>query len=117
MTNELQTYIASLKPGDVFWVDASRYRTGSGYQDTVRKVTPTGQISGSKNRYMPNGKLMGGGYGRIVHPSDVARLRARMTMSQAQRWEPEPVEVTLANAPSVRAAQMAYDAAIREIKG
>ena len=54
MTSELQAYIASLKPGDVFWVDTSRYRTGSGYQDTVEMVTPTGQISGSKDRYMPD---------------------------------------------------------------
>ena len=124
MTSELQTYIESLKPGDVFWVDTSRYTIGSGYQDTVEMVTPTGQISGLKGRYMPDGKQMGGGDGGIIHPSDVACLRARMRMTRAwfmrmtraRFWRPKPVEITLANAPSVRAAQKAYDAAIREIK-
>jgi hypothetical protein len=119
MTNELQTYIASLKPGDVFWVDTSQYSRVSGYRDTVERITPTGRIVGKRDTFLSDGRMVGGGYychRCIALPAFNEKVAAYLREERVANWKPAQVQATETNIDRVEAAQRAYDAAIREIK-
>ena len=120
MTNELETYIASLKPGDKFWVDTSEYGRVSGYQETVDRITPTGRIVGQVDKFSPNGRRVGDGVWDchlIALPTFGEKIAAYNRRQNVTHWRPAQVPVTEANIDRIEAAQKAYDATIKGIEG
>ena len=67
MHSDTENYIAGLKAGDVVYVETSIHSTKGGYEGTVGKVTPSGQISVIRNsfeynrRFDKHGREIGGG--------------------------------------------------------